>query len=70
VIEREAASYAVEVKAGSGRDPDTARRPGRCLEDTGARRGFVVAQRRGVEPLGPRLERRGFDECLDWLPGG
>ena len=69
VLERDRRSFAVEVKAGSGRDPAAAERLGRCLEDVGAAAGFVIAHQAGVEPLGPHLERRGFAACVDWLPG-
>ncbi|MSP59997.1 MAG: ATP-binding protein [Myxococcales bacterium] len=69
VLERDAASFAVEVKAGSGRDPGAAVKLVRCLDDIGARRGFVLAHQAGVEPLVARVERRGFADSLTWLPG-
>jgi predicted AAA+ superfamily ATPase len=60
--------FAFEIKAGSGRDAGAARLLARCVADAGASRGWVIGQTRGTEPLAPGIERRGFDECIDWLP--
>ncbi len=60
---------AIEIKAGSGRDPEAARRLAVCMQDMGAPAGWVIGQAPGVEPLAPGVERRGFQECIEWLPG-
>jgi predicted AAA+ superfamily ATPase len=70
VIERDSETYAIEVKAGSGQDPEAARKLARCLTDVGARKGFILSQGPGVEPLGPSVERRGIEASLSWLPEG
>jgi predicted AAA+ superfamily ATPase len=68
VIERGNNRYAFEFKAGSGRDLAAARLLGRCVEDLDARAGWIVGQTPGSEPLLPSVTRRGFDQCIDWLP--
>jgi len=68
VLDRGGDHMAIEIKAGSGRDVDAARRLARCLGDLSAPRGWIIGQARGTEPLVPGVTRRGFDECIDWLP--
>jgi hypothetical protein len=68
VLDRGGTRQAIEIKAGSGRDLDAARRMARCIADMEAQRGWIVGQARGTEPLLPRITRRGFDESIDWLP--
>ncbi len=67
VVERGGKLVAIEVKAGSGADAGAARKLDGCLDDLGAARGWVVSQAPGIEVLGPRVERRGFDEVREWL---
>jgi predicted AAA+ superfamily ATPase len=59
---------ALEVKAGSGADLDVARKLAKCAKDVKARASWVIGQAKGTEPLVPGVERRGFVECIDWLP--
>lgn len=68
VIERGGDRYAFEFKAGSGRDLAAARVLGRCVTDLDAHEGWLVGQTPGIEPLVPSVKRRGFDQCVDWLP--
>lgn len=70
VIERDRSVFAVEIKAGSGQDPEAARKLGRCVEDVGASAGYLISQGPGVEPLEPKVERRGFDSSWGWIPSG
>ncbi|HUH03902.1 MAG TPA: ATP-binding protein [Kofleriaceae bacterium] len=68
VLDRGDARFALEIKAGSGRDLDAARRLARCATDLGATKAWVVGQARGSEPLVSGVARRGFDQVIDWLP--
>jgi hypothetical protein len=61
-------SHPREFKAGSGRDATAARRLERCITDLDARAGWIVGQLRGTEPLLPSVSRRGYEQCIDWLP--
>jgi hypothetical protein len=38
------------------------------MTDADARRGFLITQADGVVPLTRDVERRGFADCVDWLP--
>ncbi len=62
-------SFAIEIKVGSGADPDAADRLARCAKDAGVRRAWIISQATGREPLARDVERRGFEQCIDWLPG-
>jgi hypothetical protein len=68
VLDRGSERFALEIKAGSGRDGDAARRLARCATDVGASKAWIVGQARGGEPLAPGVARRGFDQVIDWLP--
>lgn len=68
VLERGDDRYAFEVKAGSGRDLAAARILERSIADLGARAGWLIGQTGGIEPLTPTVTRRGYDQCIDWLP--
>jgi hypothetical protein len=68
VIERGRDRYVFEIKAGSGRDLGAARVLGRCVADLDARAGWLVGQMAGTEPLLPSVTRRGYEQCIDWLP--
>jgi predicted AAA+ superfamily ATPase len=61
---------AIEVKAGRGDKAHTARHLTRAIVDTGSASAWVIDESSGAEPLLlPRIERRGFADSLDWLPG-
>lgn len=68
VLDRGSDRYALEIKAGSGRDPADARKLARCSDDIGARTAWVIGQARGIEPLVPGITRRGFGDVVAWLP--
>lgn len=68
VIEREGHLFVIEIKAGAG--TDAASQLTRCMGDMGAEFGWVISQSPGIEPLAPRVERRGFVETQSWLPAG
>jgi predicted AAA+ superfamily ATPase len=67
LFERGDAIAAIEVKAGVG-NLRQARHLSDALGDIGAAQGWIVDQGQGVEPLNPRVHRRGFADDLDWLP--
>lgn len=68
VLDRGDEQFALEIKAGSGRDLEAARRLARCATDIGASKAWIVGQSPGREPLMPGVTRRGFDRVIDWLP--
>ena len=68
VLERGSRRVVIEVKAGEGDVARSLRRLQDAMRDVGARRGFLITQAGGVTPLAPGVERRGFEECIDWLP--
>jgi hypothetical protein len=57
-----------EIKPGEGEVLRTLRRLEAAMSDTGASRAYLITQADGILPLAPRVERRGFSSCLDWLP--
>ena len=68
VCEYQGRVFLIEVKAGSGRDPDAARRLARCAHDVKARAAWIIGQARGSEPMAAGVTRRGFEQSVDWLP--
>lgn len=68
VLERGGDRYAFEIKAGSGRDLAAARILENSITDLGARAGWIIGQTSGIEPLLPTVTRRGYDQCINWLP--
>jgi len=38
------------------------------MTEVDARRGFLITQADGVVPFTPGVERRGFANCVNWLP--
>jgi predicted AAA+ superfamily ATPase len=69
LIDRGGVLWGVEIKAGSGRDPDAANRLAKALPECGARAAWIISQAPGVEGIQPAIERRGFESALNWLPG-
>ena len=68
VIDRGGELFIVEIKAGSGADRETVRKLTNCLGSMNAKAGWIISQAPGTEPLAPGIERRGYSECIDWLP--
>jgi len=69
VIDRGGELFVIEIKAGSGADMDAARKLAKSVGEMKAKAGWVIGQAAGTEPLAPGIERRGFQECIEWLPG-
>ena len=57
-----------EIKTGEGEVLRNLRRLEAAMSDTGASRAYLITQADGILPLAPRVERRGFSSCPDWLP--
>ncbi len=68
VIDRGNETIGIEIKAGHAENIGTARKLKSALDDLGAKRGYIIDQGRGVTPLLPHVERRGFFEDASWLP--
>jgi hypothetical protein len=57
-----------EIKTGEGEPVRAGQRLRSAMTDADARRGFLITQADGVVPLTPGVERRGFANCVNWLP--
>ena len=68
IVERGTTRFAVEVKSGHGGRGIHAHILDRGANDTKAKHVWVLDQAEGIEPLGPRVDRRGWPESMDWLP--
>jgi hypothetical protein len=68
VLERGDARVLVEVKSGRGDRPALTRALSTSLADVGGQTAFLVDQGREVEDVAPRIERRGIEHALTWLP--
>ncbi len=68
VIERGAKRFAVEVKSGRADKPLAIRSLEAAATDIAASASTLIDQDRGRDPVRPRIERRGFEEVLRWLP--
>ena len=68
VLDRGSERVLVEVKSGRGDRPGVVRGLGQSMEDVGARAAWIVDQGEGIEVLAPRIERRGIEQVLAWLP--
>ena len=68
VLERGSRRIAIEVKTGRGLDPRAAQGLAAAMEDIDAVTGWIVDQANGVEPLKPRVNRRGFGVDVGWYP--
>ena len=69
VIERGARRFAVEVKTARGDHPRIARTLESALADLDAERGWIVDQAEGIDRLGPRIARGGFEALREGTPG-
>ena len=69
VVERGNKRYAVEVKAGRGDRPRTIHALESAAGDVAASGAFLVDQAAGRDPLSPGVQRLGFSQALNWLPG-
>lgn len=69
VIERGARRFAVEIKTARGDHPRIARGLESALADLDAERGWIVDQAEGIDRLGPRIARGGFEPLLNGTPG-
>lgn len=68
VLDRGSERFAVEIKAGRGDKGQVVRVLEQAKLDLEARAAWVVDQAEGIDPLRPAIERRGFQESVEWLP--
>lgn len=69
LVERGATRHLVEVKTARASSPYLARSLKAALVETDSHGATVLDQASGREPLAAFVERRGYAESLDWLPG-
>jgi hypothetical protein len=69
LVERGSRRVAIEVKTARGDHPRIARGLESALADLDAERGWIVDQAEGVDRLGPRIARGGFEALQDGTPG-
>ena len=48
--------------------PGVVRALEQSMEDVGARAAWIVDRGEGIEVLAPRIERRGIEQVMAWLP--
>ena len=68
VFDRGSERVVFEIKTGEGEPVRAGQRLRSAMTDADARRGFLITQADGVVPLTPGVERRGFANCVNWLP--
>jgi len=68
VFDRGSERVVFEIKAGEGEPLRTMRRLQSATTDIDARRSYLITQADGIVALAPKVERRGFARCVDWLP--
>jgi hypothetical protein len=68
VLDRGSERFAVEIKAGRGDKGQVVRALEQVKLDLEASAAWVIDQADGVDPLRPGLERRGFQNSVEWLP--
>jgi len=68
VFDRGSERVVFEIKTGEGEPVRAGQRLRSAMTDADARRGFLITQADGVVPLTPGVERRGFADCVNWLP--
>ncbi len=69
VIERGERRFGVEVKTARAASPYVVRGAKAVVADLQAAGATLIDQAAGVEPLALGVDRRGFAEAIDWLPG-
>jgi predicted AAA+ superfamily ATPase len=68
VVERGSRRFAIEVKTARGDHPRIARGLEAALADLDAERGWIVDQAEGIDRLGPRVARGGFEALQNGTP--
>lgn len=68
VFDRGSDRVVFEIKTGGGEPVRAGQRLRSAMTDADASRGFLITQADGVAPLAPGVERRGFADCVHWLP--
>lgn len=68
VIERGDDRFAIEVKSARADKPLAIRSLEAAAIDVAAKNSTLIDQDRGRDRLRPALERRGFEDAMDWLP--
>ena len=68
VLDRGSERIAVEIKAGRGDDARAVRTLREAMPDVDASRGWIVDQAAGVERIGDRIARAGFDAVTRGVP--
>jgi hypothetical protein len=69
VVERGSERFAIEIKSARADKPKAIRALEAAATDGGAKQSTLIDQDKGREPLRPYVERCGFDQTLNWLPG-
>lgn len=69
VLERGGDRYAIEIKSASVHKPQFIHALESAAADVGANSAHFIDQGVGRDRLRPRIERRGFEDAFDWLPG-
>lgn len=68
LLDRGNERVAIEIKAGRGDDARVVRTLREALPDIGARRGWIIDQAAGIDPLGREVARIGFEAATDGVP--
>jgi predicted AAA+ superfamily ATPase len=68
VLDRGDERIAVEIKAGRGDDARAVRTLREAMPDVGASRAWIVDQAAGVERIGERIARAGFEALIQGVP--
>ncbi|HEX5101649.1 MAG TPA: ATP-binding protein [Polyangiaceae bacterium] len=69
VVERGSERFALEVKAARADKPRAIHALENAARDLGAKSSVLIDMAPGHDPVARSMERRGFAESLDWLPG-
>lgn len=69
VLDRGSERFAVEIKTGWGDKGQVVRTLEQAMLDMEAKAAWVIDQADGVDPVRLEIERRGFTESVEWLPG-
>jgi hypothetical protein len=68
VLDRGSERFTIEIKVGRGDRGHVVRTLEQARLDIEASAAWVVDQAEGIDPLRPAIERRGFQESVEWLP--
>lgn len=69
VIDRGNERYAIEIKSAHAGRLHEVRALENAASDVGAKRAYFIDQDKGRDPVRPDIDRIGFSQALNWLPG-